>query len=187
MKYDLYDFDGTIYDGDSGIDMVIFAIKKYPQILPKVIHNSLLYKMNIINKNEYKSRIFSFVKYVDNMDIFINEFWKKYESKLKSFWLEKNTHDKDIIISASAIFWLQYIKDKYHVKDLIATNIDSKTGKLIGENCHGEEKVKMYYKKYGKGSIAKMYTDSLNDLPLLKEADEGFLVRKKKITNYKIK
>ena len=33
MKYDLYDFDGTIYDGDSGVDLVKFAIKKNPKFL----------------------------------------------------------------------------------------------------------------------------------------------------------
>ena len=33
MKYELYDFDGTIYDGDSGVDLVKFAIKKNPKFL----------------------------------------------------------------------------------------------------------------------------------------------------------
>ena len=28
MKLDLYDFDGTIYDGDSGVDLILFSIKK---------------------------------------------------------------------------------------------------------------------------------------------------------------
>ena len=35
MKYDLYDYDGTIYDGDSGVDLVKFAIKKNPKFLLK--------------------------------------------------------------------------------------------------------------------------------------------------------
>ena len=32
MKYDIYDFDGTIYDGDSGVDLFLFCLKKYPKI-----------------------------------------------------------------------------------------------------------------------------------------------------------
>ena len=37
MKYDLYDFDGTIYDGDSGVDIILFAMKKKPLIFFKLL------------------------------------------------------------------------------------------------------------------------------------------------------
>jgi len=40
MKYDLYDFDGTIYDGDSGVDLVLFAIKKKPYLSFKIFKSS---------------------------------------------------------------------------------------------------------------------------------------------------
>ena len=33
MKLNLYDFDGTIYDGDSGVDLILFSIKKRPSLL----------------------------------------------------------------------------------------------------------------------------------------------------------
>jgi hypothetical protein len=33
MKLDLYDFDGTIYDGDSGVDLILFSIKKKPSLI----------------------------------------------------------------------------------------------------------------------------------------------------------
>lgn len=184
MKYDLYDFDGTIYDGDSGIDIILFAIRKYPKILPSVIINCFKYLFKIIDKKEFKSNMFSFVRYVVDIDNFVSEFWKKNEFKIKSFWTEKKSHNKDIIISASGTFWLKYIADKYKVADLIATNIDIKTGKIINNNCLGEEKVKLFYTKYPNAIINKMYTDSINDLPLIKEAKEGFMVIKHKIVPF---
>ena len=33
MLIDVYDFDGTIYDGDSTADFVLFAIRRHPNVL----------------------------------------------------------------------------------------------------------------------------------------------------------
>ena len=184
MKYDLYDFDGTIYDGDSGVDIILFALKKYPKIIYILLINCFKYFFKVIDKKTFKENMFSFVKYIDNIDLFVEEFWKRNDYKIKSFWLNKKSHKNDIIISASGYFWLKPIADKYKIADLIATNIDTKTGKIINNNCHGEEKVNLFYKKYPKATISKMYTDSSNDLPLIKEAKDGFMVKKDIIVPY---
>ena len=187
MKYDLYDFDGTIYDGDSGVDLVKFAIKKNPKFLlktPKILWATLKYFLKLGTKEQAKNVIFSFLKDVKNTDKFVTEFWKKHEHKMKKFWIDKKDHSKDIIISASGYFWLKPIADKYKVKDLIATNIDPKTGEVIGKNCHGKQKVKLFYENYPKDIVATMYTDSVNDLPLIEEAKQGYLVKKDIVMPY---
>lgn len=187
MKYDVYDFDGTIYDGDSGIDIFFFALKKYPKIIlriPLIIWMGLLKLLKIKKIEDFKKVVFAFVKDVDNIDDFVEEFWKKHEKKLKSFWVNKRTHSRDVIISASCVFWLNYIKEKYDVHALIATEMDLTTGEVVGNNCHGKEKVKLFYSEFPKGIVDKMYTDSINDLPLIEEAREGYLVKKNKIYNY---
>lgn len=187
MKYELYDFDGTIYDGDSGIDFSLFAIKKYPKIirrLPGMFIKILAYIFKLCSKEEMKTKLFSYFQDIDDMDSFVKEFWEKHECKLKEFWTSKKSHKNDIIISASCAFWLKPIADKYKVCDLFGTDIDIKTGKIKGNNCHGKNKVAMFYKKYPKAIIQSMYTDSVNDLPLIEEAKEGYLVKKNKIYNY---
>ena len=187
MKYDLYDFDGTIYDGDSGVDLVKFAIKKNPKFLlkfPKILWATIKFFLKIGTKEQAKNVIFSFLKDVEDVDAFVEEFWKKHEHKMKKFWIEKKDHSKDIIISASGYFWLKPIADKYKVKDLIATNIDPKTGEVIGANCHGKQKVKLFYNNYPKDIVNTMYTDSVNDLPLIEEAKKGYLVKKDKVMPY---
>lgn len=184
MKYDLYDFDGTIYDGDSGVDLILFAIKKYPGMIPGLLLSLLMYGLRIWSKEEFKTRVFSFVKKVPDIDEFVSEFWNGHKNKLKDFWVSKKSHKNDIIISASGEFWLRPIADEYKVKDLIATQIDPKTGKVREANCHGKEKVRLFYEKYKDGIIDKMYTDSVNDLPLIEEAKEGILVKKDKLIPY---
>ncbi len=187
MKYDLYDFDGTIYDGDSGVDFIKYSIKHHKGTL-KCLLSSLgtviLFILKLRTKEEMKNKLFRFVKDIKDVDKFVANFWKEHEHKLKDFWTKKKDHSKDIIISASCRFWLQPIADKYKVHDLFATDIDMKTGKIIGNNCHGKEKVRLFYDKYPKATIMKMYTDSVNDLPLIEEAKEGILVKKNKLYNY---
>lgn len=187
MKVNVYDFDGTIYDGDSGVDLVLFAIKKKPSIIFSLIGSlgtMILYLLKMRTKEEMKNRIFSFLKEFPDTDSFVNEFWEKHHHKIKDFWTSKKSHKKDIISSASGRFWLEPIAEEYKVMDLFATDINPHTGKIEGNNCHGKEKVERIYKKYPKIKIAKMYTDSKHDLPLIEEAEEGILVKKNKFYNY---
>lgn len=184
MKYELYDFDGTIYDGDSGIDFMLFSFKKYPKIIIPSLWLVILYALRLISKEEFKSRLFSFVSKIDDLDKYVDEFWKINEHKLKDFWINKKSHKNDIIISASCRFWLEPIANKYKVHDLFATEYDVKNSKVVGKNCHGEEKVKLFYDKYENAKIKDMYTDSVNDLPLIEEATNGYLVKGNKIYNY---
>lgn len=187
MKFDLYDFDGTIYDGDSGVDLVKFAIKRYPKFLkkvPKLLFYALLYLLKLRTKEQMKSDIFSFMKYVDDVDVFVADFWKEHEHKIKDFWLQKKSHKKDIIISASGYFWLKPIAEKYKVYDLIATTVDDRTGEVVGKNCHGKEKVRLFKEKYPRAVVLEMYTDSVNDLPLIEIADTGILVKGDNLYNY---
>ena len=85
MKYDLYDFDGTIYDGDSGVDLVKFAIKKNPKFLlkfPAIILACIKYALKIGTKEQAKNIIFSFLKDVKDVDAFVKEFWEKIKAQL---------------------------------------------------------------------------------------------------------
>lgn len=187
MKYYLYDFDGTIYDGDSSVDFFKFCLKKDKKnykILPKLAIKFLAYKSKNITDTELKEYIFSFLENFKNIDIVVKEFWETHESKIKNFYLEKK-HNQDIIISASPKFLLKPICQKLKVKDLIASDVDKTTGKFKKPNNRGEEKVKEFYKKYPKAEILEMYSDSLHDKPLLDLAKKSYFVKKNKLYDYK--
>ena len=60
----VFDFDGTIYDGDSSVDFWLFCLQKKPSLLrcfPRQLRGAVLYKFGRITKEEFKSRYFSFV------------------------------------------------------------------------------------------------------------------------------
>lgn len=187
MKFYLYDFDGTIYDGDSSVDFFIYNLKnnkKIMKMLPKILYKTIKYKLKLIGDTDLKEYIFSYLKYVPDIDSEVTEFWKNNENKIKQFYLEKD-HSKDLITSASPEFFLKPICDKLKVFDLIGSDVDKKTGKFNKENNRGINKVKSFKEKYPKGIIMEMYSDSMNDKPLLDIAKKSYVIKKDKIYDYK--
>ncbi len=186
MKVIAYDFDGTIYDGDSSIDFYKFCLKKKKSICkywPRQLWFFVLYILGIKTKTEMKEVFFCFLKDFKNQEQLIKEFWEIHYKKMKNWYLEKK-HSDDIIISASPEFLLEIPCQKLKVKDCIASVVDQKTGKFLRENCHGEEKVKRLKEKYKNVIVAEMYTDSSVDLPMIELSNKGFKVKKDNIIPY---
>lgn len=187
MKIDVYDFDGTIYDGDSSIDFFLFCLKRNKKIIIKIIPIMwyiLLYFLKKKDKTKSKEKIFSFLNYVDDINKTVNEFWISHKHKIKKFYLDKN-HNNDIIISASPEFLLKPICEKLKVKLLIGSIVSKKTGKFTGLNCHDHEKVKRLKAIYKEFTIENMYTDSYSDQPLIDLSKHAYIVKKNKLIKIK--
>ena len=183
MEINLYDFDKTIYDGDSSVDFFVFCLSKHPLIgfnIFKMIWAVLKYKLKLINKTQMKEVIFSFLKKVPNVDKEVELFWQTHKCYIKDFY-QKKKHDNDIIISASPEFLLEPICKELKVKKLIGSRVNKKTGKFTGLNCHDVEKVKRLNKEYDKYKVNESYSDSMSDLPILKLAKKAYIVKGDKL------
>lgn len=179
----IYDFDDTIYDGDSSIDFFKYSIKKNKKVLltiPSILFAFVLYMLKIKEKEYFKSKFFSFVKYFDNIEKVVDDFWKGNYYKIKEFYI-KCHKDTDIIISASPEFLLKPVSKKYKFK-LVGSKVNVKTGKFE-KNCYGEEKVKRL-NKLGYKNCNKFYSDSLSDLPLKNISKEAYIVKGNNIINW---
>ena len=187
-KINIYDFDGTIYSGDSTIDFYLFCLKNRVMIIcyfPIQVWYLILYKLKIKSKKEFKEKFFVFLKDIKPLDKYVEKFWDKNYKKIKEYYI-KSVHKNDVIISASPLFLIKVIGKKLKVLDVIATNVSS-NGKIIGNNCYGEEKVALFEKKYKNVCVENVYTDSLSDLPIMKLGKKAYIVRKNIITEYKNK
>lgn len=179
----VFDFDGTIYNGDSSIDFWLFCIRKYPGILrffPRQFFGGLLFSMKHITKEEFKSCYFSFLKEFSDIDPVVKDFWNMNEHKIKDLYKNLQNED-DCVISASPRFLLEEICRRIGVKNLIATEVDKKTGKLLGKNCHGKNKVAFYQEKFRDVKIESFYSDSLSDKPIAEISRNAFFVKGDKI------
>ena len=178
----VYDFDQTIYHGDSTRDFYFFCLKNYPVIakyLPMQGWYGIWFGLKIMPKTKFKEKFYSFLKSVPDIDGAVEKFWQSHERNLKEWYIKQKKED-DLIISASPEFLLTPLCDKLGIK-VIASRVDKYNGKTEGENCWGEEKVRRFY-AIGGGRIDEFYSDSYSDTPLALLAKKAFLVKGDKIT-----
>ena len=178
MQANVYDFDKTILQKDSSVEFYKFCLKKKPSILKYIFYQLFffaLYVFSIIDKTSFKSHIFIFVKAFDDLDSVIKEFWLEKKKYVNKWYLEKH-QDTDIVISASPSFLLKPICDELGIKNLLASEVDPKTGKFLRANCYGEEKVNRL-KEFGEVEINEFYSDSKSDQPLANLAKTAYLVK----------
>ena len=185
-ELNVYDFDGTIYDGDSSVDFYLYSLKSnilLIRYLPIQVYGMVLYMLKIKSKEYFKEKYFSFLKGIKNVDEYVKNFWDKNNKKIKYNLLEGK--ENIVVISASPDFLLAPICSKIKVEKLIATKVNKKTGKFEGKNCHGEEKVKRLNKEYDEYVIKEFYSDSKSDEYLAKLAKNSYLVKKYQVIDWK--
>jgi len=174
----VYDFDKTIYAGDSTIDFYVYCLKKSPGLilyLPIQLWGGLLYVLGIYSKVRFKEKFFSFLIALDNREEVVTDFWVFHEDKIQG-WYKKKKLASDVIISASPEFLLAPICIKLGVGTLIASKVDIRTGLYDGENCEGQHKVERLKYIFPNYEIAEFYSDSLSDAPLAELARRSYLV-----------
>ena len=178
----LYDFDNTIYDGESSVDFFLFCLKKKKSLikyLPRVFYTAILYKMRLLTiekllKSASKMTT-PFINSNEDFDMLAKEFWQIHEKKLKANYLDK-LKPSDIIITASPRFLIEAILPTLGIKSAICSEFNTDNGELEFANF-GKNKVIAFKKKYPNKKIKNFYTDSLNDLPLIELAEKAFLVK----------
>jgi hypothetical protein len=179
-----YDFDQTIFNPDSSYCFYMYCMKRYTLPVLKTIPGTLGkladYKRHKTSAKPLKEQLFSFLPAIPDIDKTVSDFWQENKGRIVPWYLRQKKSD-DIIISASPEFLLKPICDELGVR-LIATRMDKYTGKIIGENCHDEEKVRRFNAEYPGAHTEKFYSDSLSDTPMAKVADRAFIVDKDNIT-----
>ncbi len=181
----VYDFDNTIYDGDSTLDYYLFCLKRHKKILLLVPHLAVAwakyYVLHTGTKTQFKEAMYKFLRYCDT-DNDVSDFWKTHKSKIKDWYLSQKKSD-DVIISASPEFLLCPLKETFGF-DVIASKVDKASGKYSGINCYYDEKVRRFYEVYPDAQIDSFYSDHYSDEPLAKIAEKAYIVEGNKILDW---
>jgi len=181
----VYDFDHTVYDGDSSVDFYRFVLCCRPHLivlLPFQVWGMILFYISIYSKERMKEIFFVFIRYIP-MQKMVSRFWERNRRKIKTWYLQQKL-DSDVIISASPEFLLEPVVCGFLGVALIASRIDTCTGKYIGKNCFGEEKVIRLFAMYPDGVIENFYSDNHADTPLAHMAKNAFCVQKNYFTRW---
>ena len=128
----------------------------------------------------------------------VDAFWDKNESRLKVWYaehcrrLEAGEYDvngvrpKTCVISASPEFIIQPICRRLGIDYVISTRMDTATGQIIGENCHGEEKPRRLNEVIEDLEIIEFYSDSYSDDPVACLAGRSFLVQGEDVLSWNV-
>lgn len=187
-----YDFDDTIYEGQSAVDFLLDYIKSNPKLmaaLPSIVKTVVLYKRQKIVLDEFLEKYAQTCQeyfernHVDLRD-FVKDFWDKNEHKVKSFYSEIQRED-DLIITASPRFLMEEICNRLGVKNLIASEFNPTTGET-GRACFREEKLSLFHENFPEiETLEAFYTDSLNDKFMFPISQKVFLVDGEEIKRIK--
>lgn len=190
----VYDFDNTVYDGESFIQFFLYFLKLDKSLLkyaPEILVAVIKYKRGALSIEQALSQYGGqfteyFAKTISgglDLEWHLEHFWDMYANRIKPFYAEVQ-RDDDLIISCSPEFSLKVICRRLGIKHYIGTVVDEKTG-VIERMCFRENKVKAFKELYPGCEIDALYTDSVNDSPLMEISKEVYLVKGDKITKIK--
>ena len=195
-KLSVYDFDKTIYNGETLNDFYRFYLIKKPWKIYTVIFQLwyfLLYVLKIINLEKLKENFLRFLNGENTGELkkLIREFWEKKESKINP-WVKdeilKNKKETEILvaISASPTFLIIDRLKLMGFDVVIGTDFLFESTKfhshITSKNCKNYEKVKRLDKWAEDNNIqydiVNFYSDSIADKPLFDLAEHKYWIKK---------
>jgi HAD superfamily hydrolase (TIGR01490 family) len=199
LKLSIYDFDYTLYHGDSFTVFWLYSILRRPYIillLPYQLFMGLLCLLRIISLSRFKEAFFCYVLFIGqkNFDKYVSRFWDKNRKRIYGWVKSRISEEKSdgfylVCISASPSFLLDSITKELGFDLLISSDYliknGNQTNRLVSPNCRDKEKV-VRLERWAKQSnteyhIARFYSDSKSDLPLFNLAESPYFVKNGKI------
>ena len=178
----VFDFDNTIYKGESSVDFAFYMIRHNKRIIryiPTILFSLVGYKLCLLKKDKLESIINDFFAGVldgeTSPESFVKAFWEINADKLNPEMLRLIAPD-DIIISASPIFLFDGIRDRLNTDKIVGTEVDFEQKRITWFNF-GDNKVNRYRELYGDQEIDAFYTDSYNDKDMMAIAREVYIVK----------
>lgn len=178
-----YDFDGTIYDGDSTRDFIAFCALRHPGVLarvPRAVLALCAHALGRLSRDKAKGRCLRVLSAVPDLEKEVSAFWDSHISKMMQWYLDQRQED-DLVISASPAFLVEEACRRLEIGRPIATNVDVRTMRMVSPNCRGGEKVRRLDTELPGAQIEAFYSDSASDEPLARVAERAYRVCRGKV------
>lgn len=189
-KIAFFDFDGTITTKDTLLEFIKFSKGTAGFYFGFIINSPYLvaYKLKLISNQKAKEKVLQFFfkgTPVEQFQALCDRFSQQVLPGLvrKKALEEIEKLKKDgvtiVVVSASPEYWIiKWAED--NGMQTISTRLEIKegklTGKILGKNCHGEEKVIRIQESFVLSEYEKIfaYGDSSGDKPMIKLASDGY-------------
>lgn len=190
IALNVYDFDGTVYNGESTFDFYIYCVKHHPKCIKFafiVVKSLIKYKLCLIDEKQLyalaEKYVADFISCCSDANALAVKFWKTHKQKICSFYLQ-NQKESDIIVSASFGFLLRPLFEELGIKRYILSEIDFDSKKVV-QLCYRKNKIGLFKSRFPNERVDDVYTDSLNDKPLMSLAEGNvYLVKNGRVKKY---
>lgn len=195
MRVVIFDLDGTLINGDSYLPFLYRCVRQFGVAtgsLWKVPCYAALYLAGIASNTALKEAFLGGAlegRAVKDVQGVAKQFADYFVGKHANTDLVQTlrTHQRHgvrvVLATASLDIYVREIAVRLGISEVICTSVELKegciTGRLLGKNCHGVEKVKRLEKILTPSEFESSvcYTDHHSDLPLLQKVKQGILVR----------
>ena len=173
----VYDFDETIFTGDSEDYFFAYLFKKPGFFWDQVRYRwyELLFKCKLVSKTKAREAEYSLLRKIDDLDGLLADYWDQHERHMKSWYAAVKRPD-DVIASATPRFLMEPIVARLGLTGLVATEMDPRTGKIHGEFAAGPYKVDQFRKQFSLDEIDEFYSDAYSDHFVAEYAKRAYVV-----------
>lgn len=182
-QMNVFDFDKTIYLGESSTSFFRFCLLRRPQLflwLPVIAAACLARVLKWIDTRKLKELFHGYLRLLKDTENLVERFWDKEEKKTP-VWLESELPKGGVVISASPEFLVDGLCRRLGLS-VIGTEMNIHTGRIKGLNCKGKEKPVRFRQRYPDVRISAFYSDSLVDTPMAELADSAYLVHGERVS-----
>ena len=176
----VYDFDETIFRGDSEDRFFQFVFKRKGYFWYHINYDitEFLFRHKIIKKTAAREQDYKILKKIhkiDDLHRVIEEYWDEVEQYLLP-WYETVKKPDDIIASGTPRFIMEPIVKRLGLTNLVASDMDEYTGKINGKFAVAEGKYDAFIKQYDLSVIDNFYSDAYSDHFLADHAKHAYVV-----------
>jgi HAD superfamily hydrolase (TIGR01490 family) len=194
LRLAIYDFDDTLYHGDSTVDFWFYLLWRRPYLFlltPYLLIMGLSRLLRLISFDRMKEAMLSPIRFLRKGELteMVSDFWELRREHLHSVVVKQLENDKAeglfmVCITASPEFLVRPMAEYFGFQVFMGTRFKKKNGKIInrmiGQNCKGMEKINRLNAespfKDREYEVIRFYSDSSSDLPFLELADEPYAI-----------
>jgi phosphatidylglycerophosphatase C len=185
-----FDFDGTITTKDTLLEFIRFRKGNLRFLLGFLLNSPFIvgFKLGLMSNQSAKEKVLQYFFSNEDEGIFKEQCRLFAASRLPSLIRPgalgeisklKEQQIPVVVVSASPECWIQPWADQLQVH-LIACRLEINngkiTGRLVGKNCHGKEKVRRILEEHIVKDYEEIYAygDSSGDRPMMELATQSF-------------
>lgn len=191
----VFDFDGTIYDGESLFDLYLYSARHDPKVfrfIAPVLRYAVKYKLGRATLEQMKYGVGRMAegyltelnrsRRVASVEQLVNDFWDRNYPRIKPWY---QPEPNDVILTASFDLTVGEACRRLGVRNLVASKVDMETMTVTYLNFN-TNKARRFRELYGPDAVVdEFYTDSRFDQPMIDMARRAFMVKGNTITRVK--